>query len=210
LAASSEDYRDLQNQISSARTALLVASLMYLVIGAIAFSGSSQPNETTPPILGAAFFIDAVVATVFLFLWWFARTRPAFSMLLAAALWLALQLLLSLTFPVLVWSGLWFKAVVAILMIRGIIAALRANVFLQKLRGAAQQAVEVGTRLLKYLVPWGDAVFNQAQADDLESDIADVKRAQSDRDLLEMLDAIEPLVSRLRREAHVYLWFVGD
>jgi hypothetical protein len=41
LAASSEDYRDLQNQISSARAALLVASLMYLVVGVIAFVGSS-------------------------------------------------------------------------------------------------------------------------------------------------------------------------
>jgi peptidoglycan/LPS O-acetylase OafA/YrhL len=146
LAASSEDYRDLQNQISSARTALLVASLMYLVIGAIAFLGSFEPDETTPPIVRAAFFIDAVVAAVFLFLWWFARTRPAFAMLLAAVLWLALQLLLSLTLPVLVWSGLWFKGVVAILMVRGIIAALRANGFLRKLRGAAQQAVEADGR----------------------------------------------------------------
>ena len=68
----------------------------------------------------------------------------------------------------------------------------------------------VGTRLLKYVVPWGDAIFNQAQADDLESDLADVRRTQSDPDLLDMLDAIEPLVSRLGRETHVYLWFVGD
>jgi hypothetical protein len=87
-----------------------------------------------------------VVAAVFLFLWWFARNRPAFAMLLAAVLWLALQLLLSLTLPILVFSGLWFKGVVAILMIRGIIAPLRANVFLRKLRRAAQQAVEADGR----------------------------------------------------------------
>jgi hypothetical protein len=68
----------------------------------------------------------------------------------------------------------------------------------------------VGTRLLKYLVPWGDAIFNQAQADDLESDVADVRGAQSDPELLALLDAIEPLISRLARETHVYLWFVGD
>jgi hypothetical protein len=67
-----------------------------------------------------------------------------------------------------------------------------------------------GTRLLKYLVPWGDAIFNQAQADDLESDIADVRETQSDPELLALLDAIQPLVSRLARETHVYLWFVGD
>jgi len=66
------------------------------------------------------------------------------------------------------------------------------------------------TRLLKYLVPWGDAIFNQAQADDLQSDIADVRSLQSDPDLLAMLDAIEPLVARLAGETHVYLWFVGD
>jgi hypothetical protein len=68
----------------------------------------------------------------------------------------------------------------------------------------------VGTRLLKYLVPWGDAVFNQAQADDLASDIADVRAAQSEPALLAMLEAIEPLVARLAHETHVYLWFVGD
>jgi hypothetical protein len=67
-----------------------------------------------------------------------------------------------------------------------------------------------GTRLLKYLVPWGDAIFNQAQADDLESDIADVRAAQSDPELVALLDAIAPLVSRLARETHAYLWFVGD
>lgn len=74
----------------------------------------------------------------------------------------------------------------------------------------ATQEAFVGTRLLKYLVPWGDAVFNQAQADDLASDVADVRSARSDPELLAMLDAIEPLISRLASETHVYLWFVGD
>ena len=63
---------------------------------------------------------------------------------------------------------------------------------------------------LKYVVPWGDAIFNKAQADDLESDIADVKRANPDPDLLQILSEIEPLVAQLSRETHAYLWFVGD
>jgi hypothetical protein len=67
-----------------------------------------------------------------------------------------------------------------------------------------------GTRLLKYLVPWGDAMFNQAQADDLEADIGDVKVANPGTPLFELLSQIEPLVARLARETHVYLWFVGD
>jgi hypothetical protein len=49
------------------------------------------------------------------------------------------------------------------------------------------------TRLPKCLVPWGDAIFNQAQAADLEADIADVKDVTRDTPL------------RVR-----YLWFVGD
>jgi hypothetical protein len=64
--------------------------------------------------------------------------------------------------------------------------------------------------LLRYVVPWGDAIFNQAQAADLESDIAGVKRENPDPDLLEILAKVEPLVAQLSRETHVYLWFVGD
>jgi hypothetical protein len=67
-----------------------------------------------------------------------------------------------------------------------------------------------GTRLLKYVVPWGDAMFNQAQADDLATDIRTVKEANSGTALFELLSAVEPLVERLSREVHVYLWFVGD
>jgi hypothetical protein len=66
-----------------------------------------------------------------------------------------------------------------------------------------------GTRLLQYVVPWGDAIFNQAQAGDLATDINAVKGANPGS-LSEILSAVEPLVERLSREVHVYLWFVGD
>jgi hypothetical protein len=75
---------------------------------------------------------------------------------------------------------------------------------------AAQRDLFLGTRLLKYLVPWGDAVFNQAQDGDLESDIADVKRKNTDPDLLHVLSQLEPLVGRLSSDTHAYLWFIGD
>ena len=67
-----------------------------------------------------------------------------------------------------------------------------------------------GTRLLQYVVPWGDAIFNQAQADDLATDINAVKGANPGSPLSEILSAVEPLVERLSRDVHVYLWFVGD
>lgn len=74
----------------------------------------------------------------------------------------------------------------------------------------ATQHAFSGTRLLKYLVPWGDAVFNRAQADDLGSDIVAVKSSRPDPQLLDILSEIEPLVARLASETDVYLWFVGD
>jgi hypothetical protein len=74
---------------------------------------------------------------------------------------------------------------------------------------ATRQAL-VGTRLLKYLVPWGNAIFNQAQALDLEQDIASVKAAKPPPPLLALLIELEPLVERLQSSPHVYLWFIGD
>lgn len=67
-----------------------------------------------------------------------------------------------------------------------------------------------GTRLLKYLMPWGDAIFNQAQAGELAIDITKTKSENPDTPLFQLLSDIEPLVDRLGRETHLYLWFVGD
>jgi hypothetical protein len=37
-----------------------------------------------------------------------------------------------------------------------------------------------------------------------------LKNAHLGAPLFELLSAVEPLVERLSRETHVYLWFVGD
>ncbi len=63
---------------------------------------------------------------------------------------------------------------------------------------------------MRYLVPWGDAIFNQAQATDLAADIAKMKRENPDAPLFQLLSDMEPLVERLASETHLYLWFVGD
>lgn len=75
---------------------------------------------------------------------------------------------------------------------------------------AAQTQVFAGTRLMRYLLPWGDAIFNQAQAPDLANDIAIAKTENPPAALSQMLSEIEPLVERLASESHLYLWFVGD
>jgi hypothetical protein len=51
-----------------------------------------------------------------------------------------------------------------------------------------------GTRLLRYLLPHGDAVFNQAQADDLRNDVHALLRAHSGTPLSAVLAEIEPLI----------------
>lgn len=79
----------------------------------------------------------------------------------------------------------------------------------EALSRAARRSL-AGTRLLKYVVPWGYAIFNQAQAADLADDIRIVKNANPDTPLPRLLCKIEPLVEKLSRGAHIYLWFIGD
>jgi hypothetical protein len=74
----------------------------------------------------------------------------------------------------------------------------------------AAQGAFSGTHLLRYLVPWGDAVFNQAQASDLANDIRLVKNGNAGTPLFQLLSEIEPLVEKLSGETHLYLWFIGD
>ncbi len=66
------------------------------------------------------------------------------------------------------------------------------------------------TRLLRYLVPWGDAVFNQAQAPDLRDDIRVLVEGNVGSPLSKHLDEIRALVEQLASETHSYLWFIGD
>jgi Na+/proline symporter len=139
LAASSADYRELQDRISSARTALLVASSMYLVFGVFAFVAAMTSPSTADEDAFARLVLatEALMVAGFLGCWWWARTRPALSLVLAALLWIALQVALALIYPRAVVSGLWLKGVVAILMVRGVVAGVRANAFLGKLEKRA-------------------------------------------------------------------------
>jgi hypothetical protein len=72
-------------------------------------------------------------------------------------------------------------------------------------RGAFAQ-----TSLLKYVVPWGDAMFNQAQGGDLLADIAQVRRVNPGTPLADLLSKLEALVGTLLTQTHAYLRFRGD
>jgi hypothetical protein len=66
------------------------------------------------------------------------------------------------------------------------------------------------TVLLRYLVPWGDTVFNQAQAQDLIDDIRGVVERNPGAPLSQRLLAVRSLAEKLMATTHSYLWFVGD
>ena len=66
------------------------------------------------------------------------------------------------------------------------------------------------TRLLRYLMPYGDAVFNQAQAPDLLDDLRHIVNSARGTVLSDLAVSIEPLAERLASDVHVYLWFIGN
>ena len=60
--------------------------------------------------------------------------------------------------------------------------------------------------LLKYLDPYGDAVFNRLQMNDLIRDIHELGKTQKDK----LLEEILALAENCKEEPHTYLWFYGD
>lgn len=67
-----------------------------------------------------------------------------------------------------------------------------------------------GTNLLRYLVPWGDTIFNQAQAGDLLIDVKIVVSQNKNEQIAEYMRKLQAMIDRLSNEMHCYLWFVGD
>jgi hypothetical protein len=66
------------------------------------------------------------------------------------------------------------------------------------------------TTLLRYLVPWGDTIFNQAQAPDRAADIRLFLEQNPGSPVSRHLTDVRALVDRLAAETHSYLWFIGD
>lgn len=65
-------------------------------------------------------------------------------------------------------------------------------------------------RLLCYVNPYGDTVFNTVQMADLLMDLE--RLAALDPKPIETrgLDRLRVIAERCRREPHAYVWFIGD
>ena len=61
-------------------------------------------------------------------------------------------------------------------------------------------------KLLKYLDPYGDAIFNKLQMDDLIQDFQHLVKTGNDS----LIEEILLLAERCKAEPHTYLSFYGD
>jgi hypothetical protein len=63
---------------------------------------------------------------------------------------------------------------------------------------------------LQFVVPWGDAVFNQAQNRDLLDELNTEARETSDPKVRAHLQKVIHLVELASNEVHTYIKFIGD
>ena len=70
---------------------------------------------------------------------------------------------------------------------------------------------DAGFRLLGYIDPYGDAVFNALQLDDLLNDLERVSAEAWTADERVVMERVKALVWRCKdAQPHVYIRFIGD
>lgn len=65
------------------------------------------------------------------------------------------------------------------------------------------------TKCLRFIDPFGDAIFNQAQRPVLVQELAWAASRVRDPQLRSFLQAVRDLAERAR-DVHTYIWFEGD
>ncbi len=130
LEASHLEFRELQEHARSAATILLVVGLLHLLVGAFLFSINYRADLTGSRDVAhgvAHLVVNGSIGVVMLGAWKAARHAPAAAITLGLAVWVlghvagAVMSLLALT------SGLLIKALVFMLLCRGIVAAAQAH-----------------------------------------------------------------------------------
>jgi len=67
-----------------------------------------------------------------------------------------------------------------------------------------------GSVCLRFVVPWGDAVFNQAQSSDLLNELSAEVREASDPKVRAHLQKVIRLVELVKKKGSTYIKFIGD
>ena len=63
---------------------------------------------------------------------------------------------------------------------------------------------------LRFINPWGDTVFNQAQVPELLSELEHSAATKTDPETKAHLEQVCRLVAAAKGEAHTYVKFIGD
>jgi hypothetical protein len=141
LSAASADYRDLQDQISAARTVLLLLALTHLALVVLAYAHVERSPFPAPELeasMRLLLLTDLALGALFAVLWWLGRRFPAVSMFAGTGAWLLLQTTLFVfSSPLSLFAGAWLKGVVLILLLRGLVAGVKAHRCLAKLHAPA-------------------------------------------------------------------------
>lgn len=66
------------------------------------------------------------------------------------------------------------------------------------------------TTCLRFIDPYGNAVFNQIQIPILISEIRDILQSESDPDIRDHLQCVLDLAGKSVGKTHTYLRFIGD
>ncbi len=67
-----------------------------------------------------------------------------------------------------------------------------------------------GTSCLRFLDPYGDAVFNQLQAPVLRRELEAIRATPEARPVSSVIDEVLALVTKCEARPHTYLRFFGD
>ena len=67
-----------------------------------------------------------------------------------------------------------------------------------------------GTCCLRFIDPYGDTVFNQAQIPVLLEELQDLRNREPDTELASVLLEVSAFVERAVDQVHTYVRFVGD
>ncbi|MGC4090594.1 MAG: hypothetical protein QM756_22530 [Polyangiaceae bacterium] len=140
LAASSADYGELREQVGAARAALLVVALLHAAFGLIGFvSQVVSPLRVEGEDPALAWLLGNLVLTgLLLGCWHAARRAPAAALLVASAIWTVGQALGASQFQFLSFRIPLLRLAALLLLLRGVVAALKASRIRRRMRKARQ------------------------------------------------------------------------
>ncbi len=139
LEASHTEFRELREHTRSAATVLLVVGLLHLLAGVFLFSINYRADLTGNRDVAhgvAHLVVNCAIGAVMLGAWKLARHAPAAAITLGLLAWAVGHVIGALLSLLALSSGLLIKALVLMLLVRGVLAGVQAHRIKKRLVGA--------------------------------------------------------------------------